>query len=111
VAAVTVVEDDPNDDSVGYGGCLMKRAEVNGCQRDARPYAPRWVVAKRATDQGMFAAGQNCDGEDQSRDDRWRRGAAICGGRRIRRMNLLTEHSAENLAGVEAKTSFNWRRN
>jgi len=29
VAAVTIVEDDPNDDSVGYGDCRMRKVKSN----------------------------------------------------------------------------------
>jgi len=49
---VTIVEDDPNDDSVGYGGLPNEEGEVETrCQRDARGRRTRaGSVARRAAE-------------------------------------------------------------
>jgi N4-(beta-N-acetylglucosaminyl)-L-asparaginase len=110
VAAVTVVEDDPNDDSVGYGGLPNEEGEVeldasvmHGPTRRAGSVASvRRVknVAKLAktvmerTNHVMIVG------------DGARRFAVAQG---FEEMNLLTEHSRKIWLAWKASTSFNWR--
>jgi len=110
VAAVTVVEDDPNDDSVGYGGLPNEEGEVeldasvmHGPTRRAGSVASvRRIknVAKLAktvmerTNHTMIVG----DGA---------RRFAVAEG--FEEMNLLTEHSRKKWLAWKASTSFNWR--
>jgi len=72
VAVVTVVEDDPNDDSVGYGG-LPNEEETWSLDASVmhRAHAPRRLGGERAPYQERFAPGEDGDGENQSRHGRW----------------------------------------
>src|SRR5499427_7120183 len=110
VAAVTVVEDDPEDDSVGYGGLHNEEGEVeldasvmHGPSRRAGSVASvRRIknVAKLAktvmerTNHVMIVG------------DGARRFAVAQG---FEEMNLLTEHSRKIWLAWKASTSFNWR--
>jgi len=110
VAAVTVVEDDPNDDSVGYGGLPNEEGEVeldasvmHGPTRRAGSVASvRRIknVAKLAksvmerTNHVMIVG------------DGARRFAVAQG---FEEMNLLTEHSRKIWLAWKASSSFNWR--
>ena len=110
VAAVTVVEDDPKDDSVGYGGLPNEEGEVeldasvmHGPTRRAGSVASvRRIknVAKLAktvmerTNHVMIVG------------DGARRFAVAQG---FEEMNLLTEHSRKIWLAWKASTSFNWR--
>src|SRR5499427_3819589 len=110
VAAVTVVEDDPDDDSVGYGGLPNEEGEVeldasvmHGPTRRAGSVASvRHIknVAKLAktvmerTNHVMIVG------------DGARRFAVAQG---FEEMNLLTEHSRKIWLAWKASTSFNWR--
>jgi N4-(beta-N-acetylglucosaminyl)-L-asparaginase len=110
VAAVTVVEDDPNDDSVGYGGLPNEEGEVeldasvmHGPTRRAGSVAGvRRIknVARLAktvmerTNHVMIAG------------DGARRFAVAQG---FEEMNLLTEHSRKIWLAWKASSSFNWR--
>lgn len=110
VAAVTIVEDDPNDDSVGYGGLPNEEGEVeldasvmHGPTRRAGSVASvRRIknVAKLAktvmerTNHVMIVG------------DGARRFAVAQG---FEEMNLLTEHSRKIWLAWKASTSFNWR--
>jgi len=110
VAAVTVVEDDPNDDSVGYGGLPDEEGDVeldasvmHGPTRRAGSVAGvRRIknVARLAktvmerTNHVMIAG------------DGARRFAVAQG---FEEMNLLTEHSRKIWLAWKASSSFNWR--
>jgi N4-(beta-N-acetylglucosaminyl)-L-asparaginase len=110
IAAVTVVEDDPNDDSVGYGGLPNEEGAVeldasvmHGPTRRAGSVASvRRIknVAKLAktvmerTNHVMIVG----DGA---------RRFAVAEG--FEEMNLLTDRSRKIWLAWKAKTSFNWR--
>src|SRR5580692_10775790 len=110
VAAVTIVEDDPNDDSVGYGGLPNEEGEVeldasvmHGPTRRAGSVASvRRIknVAKLAktvmekTNHVMIVG----DGA---------RRFAVAEG--FEEMNLLTEHSRKIWLAWKASSSLNWR--
>src|SRR6516164_443063 len=110
VAAVTVVEDDPNDDSVGYGGLPNEEGEVEldasvmhgPTHRAGAVAAVRRIknVAKLAqtvlqrTNHVMLVG----DGA---------RRFAVAEG--FAEENLLTEHSRKIWLAWKASTSFNWR--
>jgi len=110
VAAVTVVEDDPNDDSVGYGGlpneegvveldaCVMhgptrRAGSVASVQRIKNVARLAKTVMER-TNHCMIVG----DGA---------RRFAVAEG--FEEMNLLTEHSRKIWLAWKAATSFNWR--
>jgi len=110
VAAVTIVEDDPNDDSVGYGGLPneegeveldasvmhgpMRRAGSVGGVRRIKNVARLAKTVMERTNHVMIVG------------DGARRFAAAQG---FEEMNLLTEHSRKIWLAWKAKTSFNWR--
>jgi N4-(beta-N-acetylglucosaminyl)-L-asparaginase len=110
VAAVTVVEDDPSDDSVGYGGLPNEEGEVEldasvmhgPTRRGGAVASVRRIknVAKLAktvmerTNHTMIVG----DGA---------RRFAVAEG--FEEMNLLTEHSRKIWLAWKASTSLNWR--
>jgi N4-(beta-N-acetylglucosaminyl)-L-asparaginase len=110
IAAVTVVEDDPNDDSVGYGGLPNEEGEV---ELDASVmHGP----THRAGSVGAVHRIKNvaklakCVMENTNHvmivGDGARRYAVDQG---FEEMNLLTEHSRKIWLAWKASTSFNWR--
>src|SRR6202790_3051970 len=110
VAAVTIVEDDPNDDSVGYGGlpneegeveldasvmhCPTHRAGAVGGVRRIKNVARLAQTVLQRTNHVMIVG----DGA---------RRFAVAEG--FDEMNLLTEHSRKIWLAWKAKSSFNWR--
>jgi N4-(beta-N-acetylglucosaminyl)-L-asparaginase len=110
VTAVTVVEDDPNDDSVGYGGlpneegvveldaCVMhgptrRAGSVASVQRIKNVSRLAKTVMER-TNHTMIVG----DGA---------RRFAVAEG--FEEMNLLTEHSRKIWLAWKARTDLNWR--
>jgi N4-(beta-N-acetylglucosaminyl)-L-asparaginase len=110
VATVTIVEDDPNDDSVGYGGLPNEEGEVEldasvmhgptgragsvaGVRRIKNASRLAKTVMER-TNHVMIVG------------DGARRFAAAQG---FEEMNLLTEHSRKIWLVWKASNSFNWR--
>jgi N4-(beta-N-acetylglucosaminyl)-L-asparaginase len=110
VAAVTVVEDDPNDDSVGYGGLPNEEGVVeldasvmHGPTRRAGSVASVQKIKNVAR---LAKAVMERTNHVMIVGDGARRFGVAEG---FEEMNLLTEHSRKIWLAWKAKTSFNWR--
>jgi N4-(beta-N-acetylglucosaminyl)-L-asparaginase len=110
VAAVTVVEDDPNEDSVGYGGLPNEQGEVEldasvmhgpthragavaGVRRIKNVARLAKTVMERTNHVMLVADGARRFAVDQGFEE----------------MNLLTEHSRKLWLAWKASSSLNWR--
>ena len=110
VAVVTVVEDDPNDDSVGYGGLPNEEGEV---ELDASVmHGP----THRAGSVASVRRIKNVSRLAKTVMERTNHVMIVGDGARrfgvaegFEEMNLLTEHSRKIWLAWKAKTSFNWR--
>src|SRR6201984_2911953 len=110
VAAVTVVEDDPNDDSVGYGGLPNEEGEV---ELDASVmHGP----THRAGSVASVRRIKNVSRLAKTVMERTNHVMIVGDGARrfavdegFEEMNLLTEHSRKIWLAWKASTSFNWR--
>jgi N4-(beta-N-acetylglucosaminyl)-L-asparaginase len=109
-AAVTVVEDDPNDDSVGYGGLPNEEGEVeldasvmHGPTRRAGSVASVHRIKNVAR---LAKTVMERTNHTMIVGDGARRFAVAQG---FEEMNLLTEHSRKIWLAWKASTSFNWR--
>lgn len=110
VAAVTIVEDDPNDDSVGYGGLPNEEGVV---ELDAS------VMHGPTRRAGSVASVQHIKNVSRLAKTVMERTNHVMlvgdGARRFavaegfEEMNLLTEHSRKIWLAYKARTSFNWR--
>src|SRR5229473_8573857 len=110
VAAVTVIEDDPNDDSVGYGGLPNEEGEV---ELDASVmHGPTHRAGSVASVRRIKNVARLAKTVMESTNhvmivgDGARRFAVDEG---FEEMNLLTEHSRKIWLAWKASTSFNWR--
>src|SRR4030095_13677557 len=110
VAAVTVVGDDPNDDSVGYGGLPNEEGEVeldasvmHGPTRRAGSVASVRRIKNVAK---LARAVMERTNHVMIVGDGARRFAVAQG---FEEMNLLTEHSRKIWLAWKASSSFNWR--
>lgn len=110
VAAVTIVEDDPNDDSVGYGGLPNEEGVV---ELDASVmHGP----TRRAGSVASVQKIKNVARLAKTVMERTNHTMIVGDGARrfgvaegFEEMNLLTEHSRKIWLAWKAKTSFNWR--
>ena len=110
VAAVTVVEDDPNDTSVGYGGlpneqgvveldaCVMhgpthRCGAVGAVQKIKNPARLARTVMERTNHTFIVGDGARRFAVDEGFEE----------------TNLLTDHSRKIWLAWKASTSFNWR--
>lgn len=110
LAAVTVVEDDPNDDSVGYGGLPNEEGEVeldasvmHGPTRRAGSVASVRRIKNVAR---LAKTVMERTNHVMIVGDGARRFAVAEG---FEEMNLLTEHSRKLWLSWKASSSFNWR--
>src|SRR5467141_139151 len=110
VAAVTVVEDDPNDDSVGYGGLPNEQGEVEldaSCMHGPTHRAGSVASVRRIKNVARLAKTvMERTNHVMIVGDGARRFAVDEG---FEEMNLLTEHSRKVWLAWKASTSFNWR--
>jgi N4-(beta-N-acetylglucosaminyl)-L-asparaginase len=110
VAAVTIVEDDPNDDSVGYGGLPNEEGEV---ELDASVmHGP----THRAGSVASVRRIKNVSRLAKTVMERTNHVMIVGDGARrfavdegFEEMNLLTEHSRKVWLAWKASTSLNWR--
>ena len=109
VAAVTVVEDDPNDDSVGYGGLPNEEGEVEldaSCMHGPTGRAGSVASVRRIKNVSRLAKTVMERTNHVMIVGEGARRFAVAEG--FEEMNLLTEHSRLWLAW-KASSSFNWR--
>jgi N4-(beta-N-acetylglucosaminyl)-L-asparaginase len=110
VAAVTVVEDDPNDDSVGYGGLPNEEGEVelDASVMHGPTHRAGSVASVRRIKNVSRLAKTVMERTNHTMivGDGARRFAVAEG---FEEMNLLTEHSRKIWLAWKASTSFNWR--
>lgn len=110
VATVTIVEDDPNDDSVGYGGLPNEEGVV---ELDASVmHGPTHRCGSVASVQRI----KNLSRLAKTVMERTNHVMIVGDGARrfavdegFEEINLLTEHSRKIWLAYKAKTSFNWR--
>ena len=110
VSVVTVVEDDPNDDSVGYGGLPNEEGEVEldaSCMHGPTARAGSVASVRRIKNVAKLAKTvMECTNHVMIVGDGARRFAVAEG---FEEQNLLTEHSRKIWLAWKAATSFNWR--
>ena len=110
IAAVTVVEDDPNDDSVGYGGLPNEEGEVelDASVMHGPTHRAGSVASVRRIKNVARLAKTVMERTNHTMivGDGARRFAVAEG---FEEMNLLTEHSRKIWLAWKASTSFNWR--
>ena len=110
IAVVTVVEDDPNDDSVGYGGLPNEEGEVEldaSCMHGPTYRAGSVAGVRRIKNVAKLAKTvMERTNHVMLVGDGARRFAVAEG---FEEQNLLTEHSRKIWLAWKASTSFNWR--
>jgi N4-(beta-N-acetylglucosaminyl)-L-asparaginase len=110
IAAVTVVEDDPNEDSVGYGGLPNEEGEVEldaSCMHGPTGRAGSVASVRRIKNVARLAKTvMEKTNHVMIVGDGARRFGVDEG---FEQMNLLTEHSRLIWLAWKASTSLNWR--
>src|SRR5262249_23491882 len=110
IAAVTIVEDDPNDDSVGYGGLPNEEGEVEldaSCMHGPTHRAGSVASVRRIKNVARLAQTvMQKTNHVMIVGDGARRFAAAEG---FEEMNLLTDRSRKIWLAWKARSSFNWR--
>src|SRR5215831_12450604 len=110
VAAVTIVEDDPNDDSVGFGGLPNEEGEVEldaSCMHGPTHRAGSVAGVRKIKNVAKLAQTvMQRTNHVMLVGDGARRFAVAEG---FAEENLLTEHSRKIWLAWKASTSFNWR--
>jgi N4-(beta-N-acetylglucosaminyl)-L-asparaginase len=110
IAAVSVVEDDPNDDSVGYGGLPNEEGEVEldaSCMHGPTHRAGAVAGVRRIKNVARLAKTvMERTNHVMLVGDGARRFAVDEG---FEEMNLLTEHSRKIWLAWKAVSSVNWR--
>jgi len=110
VAAVTIVEDDPKDDSVGYGGLPNEEGEVEldaSVMHGPTHRAGSVAGVRRIKNVARLAKTvMEKTNHVMIVGDGARRFAVAQG---FEEMNLLTEHSRKIWLAWKASSSFNWR--
>ncbi|HKE35728.1 MAG TPA: N(4)-(beta-N-acetylglucosaminyl)-L-asparaginase [Candidatus Acidoferrum sp.] len=110
VATVTVVEDDPHDDSVGYGGLPNEEGEVEldaSVMHGPTHRAGAVAAVRRIKNVSRLAKAVMEDTNHVMIVGDGARRFAVAQG--FEEMNLLTEHSRKIWLAWKAKGSFNWR--
>ncbi len=110
VTAVTVVEDDPNDDSVGYGGLPNEEGEVEldaSCMHGPTHRAGSVAGVRRIKNVAKLAQTVLQRTNHVMLVGDGARRFAVAEG--FEEQNLLTEHSRKIWLAWKASTSFNWR--
>jgi len=110
VATVTVVEDDPHDDSVGYGGLPNEEGEVEldaSVMHGPTHRAGAVAAVRRIKNVSRLAKTVMEDTNHVMIVGDGARRFAVAQG--FEEMNLLTEHSRKIWLAWKAKSSFNWR--
>lgn len=110
IAAVTVVEDDPNDDSVGYGGLPNEEGEVEldaSCMHGPTHRAGSVAGVRRIKNAAKLAQTVLQRTNHVMLVGDGARRFAVAEG--FEEMNLLTEHSRKIWLAWKASSSFNWR--
>ncbi len=110
VAAVTIVEDDPNDDSVGYGGLPNEEGEVEldaSCMHGPTHRAGSVAGVRRIKNVAKLAQTVLQRTNHVMLVGDGARRFAVAEG--FPEENLLTEHSRKIWLAWKASSSFNWR--
>jgi N4-(beta-N-acetylglucosaminyl)-L-asparaginase len=110
IAAVTVVEDDPNDDSVGYGGLPNEEGEAEldaSCMHGPTGRAGSVASVRRIKNVARLAKTVMEKTNHVMIVGEGARRFAVAEG--FEEINLLTEHSRLIWLAWKASSSFNWR--